>query len=110
MTPIIQFIKDNFGADTTRIVSEVILQNDRLHVTIRVSGKPAETFPGQLEDLDDILLEAAEHIYQYTQPYFLAAYLYGVDKIERCREIIPFILRNPPDEDDAWAYNLWGLT
>ena len=35
-------IKNYFGDDTTRITGEVVLRNDRLHVTTRVSGKPAK--------------------------------------------------------------------
>gem|GEM_PF-1400404 len=108
MESILTNIRNYFGDDTLRIIGEVVLHNDRLHVTTRISGKPAKTYSGQIDELDDVLRQSAEHIYHHAQPYILASYLYEVDQ-ERSIEIIRDALRRPPPEDDAWAYNLWGL-
>lgn len=108
MESILTNIRNYFGDDTIRIIGEVVLHNDRLHVTTRISGKPAKTYSGQIDELDAVLRQSAEHIYHYAQPYILASYLYEVDQ-ERSIEIIRDALRRPPPEDDAWAYNLWGL-
>ncbi len=101
-------IKELFGHVAARLVGEVVVQSDSLYVTTRVSGEPAKTMAGKLENLDKILFKAAKHIYKYTQPYILASYLYDIDR-KACLETIQHILRYGPDKDRPWAYNLWGL-
>ena len=105
---ILQGIKTYLGGETVRIIGEVTRRDNLIYVTTRVSGQAPKTCLSTLNKLDDILLECAEHVYQYTKPYILASYLYDRDK-ERSKEIIRYILATPPQRDDAWAYNLWGL-
>jgi tetratricopeptide (TPR) repeat protein len=111
---VLQYVKEFFGHSPTRIVGEVTLQGDRdqLYLTIRVIGKPSKTISGTLANLNETLLEAAEHIYKRTDPYTLASYLYSKYQQERSLEIlksIQYCLHHDPPEDDHWAYNLWGL-
>ncbi len=111
----IQYIRRFFGREITRVVGEItcidseINYNAPLFITIRISNKPAKAIPGNLKDIDDILLQASEHIYKYTQPYVLASYLYNIDDPIACRETIQYLLSHEPPDDDSWGYNLWGL-
>ena len=103
-----QYLRYHLGKDTIRILGEVTMRDNLLHITTRVRGQPGKTVSGSLEELDLLLRRGAEHIYLSTQPYILASYFFDIDKT-RSLKIIRHILRHPPTHDDAWAYNLWGL-
>lgn len=109
LNSILQYIKRFFGREQIRIVGEIVIYNKLMYATIRVSGKPAKTFSGELENLDKILYQAAEHIFKYTRPYILASYLHKIDKKDACLETIQHILSNEPFDDDDYAYILWGI-
>lgn len=112
---LIQYIRRFLGCEITRIVGEITCIDGKINYkvplffTIRTSNGTAKTLPGNLENLDDVLLQAAEHIYKYTQPYVLASYLYNINDIITCREVIQYLVSHEPTDDDSWGYNLWGL-
>lgn len=103
-----QYIRKLLGSKTYLVVGEIISDNNQILLTTRVVGNPAKTVYGKLKNLDLVLRKAAEHIYKYTQPYILAAYLYDIDE-KACCEAIQHVLSHEPHNDDAWAYNLWGV-
>jgi tetratricopeptide (TPR) repeat protein len=108
---LLQNIKNFLGKKQTRISGEVVMNDKKLILTIRVFGEPSKTFTGSLDDLDDILKEAAQYILKYTQPYLLAYYLfynYNEDDKESAMDMIHYALTHPPKDDDAMAYNLEG--
>lgn len=111
ITSVSQYIRNLLGLETSRVVSEIVLIDEKtnlISLTTRILGKPTKTFCGKLENLDSLLLQASEHIYKYTQPYILAAYFSEFDK-KACLETIQYLLSNKPTEDDCWGYNLWGI-
>lgn len=102
-------VKNFLGRKQTRITGEVVL-NKKLFLTIRVQGEPSKTFSGEIDDLDNILGEAAKYVLKFTQPYILAFYLYynyGNNK-EEALEMIRYSLTHAPKDDDPMAYTLWG--
>jgi tetratricopeptide (TPR) repeat protein len=103
------YIRKWLGRKPTRIVGEVTVHNDQIQVTARIIGMPARTVVGELEDLDGILQQVAEHLYKHTQPYILASYWWKVGEYEQSLDLLAYILRSAPTDDDCWAYNLWGL-
>ncbi|MBK8552465.1 MAG: tetratricopeptide repeat protein, partial [Ignavibacteria bacterium] len=112
MKSLLHNLKIFLGRKQTRISGEVVL-NKKLYLTIRVQGEPSKTFSGELDDLDNILSEAAKYILKYTQPYLLAYYLYynydknSTDK-EEALDMIRYSLTHLPKEDDPMAYTLDG--
>lgn len=106
---LLQNVKNFLGRKQTRITGEVVL-NKKLYLTIRVQGEPSKTFSGELDDLDNILSDAAKYVLKFTQPYILAFYLYynyGNNK-EEALEMIRYSLTHSPKDDDPMAYTLWG--
>jgi len=112
----IQFVKEFFGRAPTRIVGEVFFEKGQLYFTIRLSGKPATTISGKVENIDAVLLQAAQHIYKYTQPLILASYLYilasdskDIDNRACLETIQQYLVSRELTENHAWAYGLWGV-
>ena len=107
---LLQNVKSFLGKKQTHISGEIVL-NKKLYLTIRVQGEPSKTFSGELEDLDNLLAQAAQYVLKYTQPYILAYYLYynyyGRDKNEAL-DMIQYTLTHDPKDDDAMAYTLNG--
>ncbi len=106
---LLQNVKNFLGRKQTRITGEVVL-NKKLYLTIRVQGEPSKTFSGELEDLDNIMGQAAQYVLKYTQPYLLAFYLYYNYRgnREEALDMIQYSLSHLPEDDDAMAYTLWG--
>ena len=110
-----RLLKDLFGRQTTQVVGEIVLLNEDsgdLELTVRISGNPAETFTGNIQDLKDVLLKTAEYVVKCSQPYILASYQYSPSSREQqalCLETIEYMIENDPADDDVWAYNLWGI-
>ncbi len=108
---VLQNVKNFLGKKQTRISGEVVLNDQKLYLTIRVLGEPSRTFTGTLSELDDILKDASQYILKYTQPYLLAYYLYyNYEKADKdaAMDMIKFALTHPPADDDAMAYTLDG--
>jgi len=105
------YLKYYFGIPPIHISGEITSQSNsnKLNLTIRVIDKSSETFSDTLENLDNNLLIAAEHIYQFIDPSTLAFYLYEKGTPDKCIENIKYCLDNNPLEDDCLAYFLWGF-
>lgn len=111
MQALLEFIREIFGRQPTRIIGEVVLlEKDSIQVTIRIVDNLQETNVGKLKDLESLLFQSAKYLYKKTQPYRLATFLYrSSDDSSSCVEMIQYCLANDPVDDDVWAYSLWGL-
>jgi tetratricopeptide (TPR) repeat protein len=121
--PFIRYIKSEFSPYKPKIVSgELFVDNDFLYLTTRVLGSPEKTFASvkkenlmkvpdsnKIGDFDNLMLQAAIHIYRYTQPYILASYYYSLKKPDDAMEIVKEIVRDKNNANKVWAYNLWGV-
>jgi len=103
-------VKNFLGKKQTRITGEVVLNNKKLNLTIRVFGEPSKSFSGELDDLDNILKDASRYVLKYTQPYVLAYDLYYnyQDNKDEALEMIQYTLTHDPKDDDPMAYTLDG--
>ncbi|HEV3470285.1 MAG TPA: tetratricopeptide repeat protein [Pyrinomonadaceae bacterium] len=110
----VHYLRGLFGLYQGVVNGEVVMRSDGLHMTVRVVR--ADKWPpqvyvravkGRLENIDEMLGEAAQHILHYNDPYVLAAYLY-VEKSDDCLAMIQYTLTQEPAADDPWAYVLWA--
>ena len=109
-----RFLKDWLGHDI-RISGEVYQTDTGIAVTARTSGEEGATFAGRPADLDALIQQAAEHVYEVTQPYRYANYLdrnYDPQGLEQRVAKATAIYRRLIAGDDAleraWAWNGLG--
>jgi len=108
------FLKDWLGHDI-RISGEVYKTEGGIAVTARTSGEEGATFTGKEADLDTLLQQAAEHVYEVTQPYRYANYLdrnynpVGLqDRLARAAAIYQRLIAGDDPFERAWAWNGLG--
>jgi hypothetical protein len=68
------FLRDWLGHDI-HTSGEIFRTAEGIAVTARTSGEEGATFTGKESDLDVLVQQAAEHVYEVTQPYRYANYL-----------------------------------
>ncbi len=90
----------------TRISGEVIRTKDGLALTARVGSAPGKRFVSAAGDLDRLITQGAELIYEKTQPYRYAIYLSN-DPM-RASEGTPVLQRLASDDfksEHKWAFS-----
>lgn len=107
--------KEAIGIPTQGITGEVTLldkESGKIEITVRPSGYPSKSFKGMESNFEEILHNSAQYVVRSFQPYLLASYQYSMNTdeyLESCLHTIAYTIKNMPAEDDAYAYNLWGL-
>src|SRR6202789_1939203 len=69
-----RYLVERFGHQT-HITGEIYRTKDGIAVTARSGGDPGATVTGSEADIDTVMQQAAEKIYESTQPYRYAVYL-----------------------------------
>ncbi len=91
-----------------------------LTLVVRTGADPIAPVTGPADDLDTLLRQAAERVYEQTQPYRYSVYLGGVIRRlpdgpkreamqERQTAILKDLTTGASRVDRAWAYNGLGL-
>lgn len=114
LAAIVHYVRLALGWSVPHVSGELINQNQEgslFSLIVRVRGRPAKTIA--IAGVDDLnsetpFFEAARYVLRHTQPYILASYSYQMASEAALREI-RFVLTNAPEDDDARAYNLWGI-
>jgi tetratricopeptide (TPR) repeat protein len=90
----------------TRITGEVYRTRAGIAVTARAGGESGATIVGAEADLDTLLQQAAEKIYQRTQPYRYAIYIVGSDhsRLEMARANLQELADAGSPIDRVWAH------
>jgi tetratricopeptide (TPR) repeat protein len=108
------FLKEWLGHDI-HISGEIYRTATGISVTARTGGDAGATFTGAEADLDKLVQEAAEHVYEVTQPYRYANYLdrnYDpnglADRISRATAIYRKLIAGDDPLERAWAWNGLG--
>lgn len=107
------FLQEILGKERRSIGGELIDIDQKLELTLRISGNKSKHFEipyekGKREEaLNHLYHEAAKEVIGLVDPYRLSVYYYKKNEIEPALEIILNILAHKPEET-AWAYLAWG--
>lgn len=126
--PILRYLKTNFSPYKPIVITgEILMENKEIYLTTRIMGKPPHTFgpvkignfridnlmmdndSHNVKDFECLMLQAAIHIYRYTDPFILASYYNHSDNREDALKIVEEIVRDKENANKKWAYNLWGI-
>ncbi|HEX3809370.1 MAG TPA: hypothetical protein VHW02_06680 [Rhizomicrobium sp.] len=102
------YLRETLG-HITHITGEVVRTSSGIAVTVRAGDEPGTTVDGSEADLDKLMQQAAEHIYERTQPYRFGVYLFSglaTNQVAERRALKVFrkLIHSPDKGDHAWAY------
>lgn len=92
-----------WAGNETVISGELIQRGNQIVLSARISGKPARRFAGTEANLDILLRQAAEGIYEDSQPYRHAVYLMNSGRFEQAIVKYEQIHRFGEATDQKWA-------
>src|ERR1700722_17829690 len=99
-----RYLHETIGHES-HISGEVYETSTGITVTARAGEEPARSFDGRSGEIDQLVGKAAESIYEQTQPFRYANYLYFIRG--RRDEAFPIFKRlstGPDPVDRAWAH------
>jgi len=104
-------LKSLLGRKNKIITGELTDLNNKMELTIRMSGYNTETHVIEYENnadeaLDYLLEETAKTILKNTDAYRLAVYYYQKKKYQKALQIIVKLLEK--EDDTEWAYLAWA--
>jgi tetratricopeptide (TPR) repeat protein len=92
----------------THITGEVWRDGDDVSVVARAGAEEGTVFTGKERDLDALLEQAAEAVYEKTQPYRYAAYIANKGEVAKAGVVLAKVVASSPPSEQAWAYALWS--
>ncbi len=107
------FLKEIFGKERRAIGGELTDIDQKLELTLRITGHQSEHFAvayeqGKREEaLQHLMHEAAKVVIGLLDPYRLSVYHYKKKEMDKSLELIMDLIANKPDEA-AWGYLAWG--
>jgi tetratricopeptide (TPR) repeat protein len=102
-----RYLVERFG-NQTHITGEIYRIKDTIAVTARAGGDPGATVTGAEDDIDAVMQQAAEKIYESTQPYRYSVYLTETQAahggLERARAILERLVESGPPNERVWGH------
>ncbi|MGH6872131.1 MAG: hypothetical protein ACREHE_11550 [Rhizomicrobium sp.] len=93
----------------TQITGEVWRTGTGIAVVARAGADEGAVFAGGESDLDALLQQAAESIYEKTQPYRYAVYLFTMRRDEaKASSVLAHLVSVSAPAEQAWAYAMWS--
>jgi tetratricopeptide (TPR) repeat protein len=102
-----RYLRQWLGSET-RISGEMVRTSSGLAVTARAGDAPGRRFEGPDADVDKLIGQAAEAVYQQTQPYRYAVYLASSGRRDEALAAYSRLAQTGASEDRAWAYIGWA--
>ena len=102
-----RYLRQWLGSET-RITGEIMRTTAGVAVTARAGDAPGRRFDGAEADIDRMMQQAAEAIYDQTQPYRYAAYLASTGRQDQALARYQRLALSGPPEDRHWAYAAWA--
>jgi tetratricopeptide (TPR) repeat protein len=88
----------------THISGEIFHTAQGLTVTARAGEDGAKSVSGPAANLDTLIQQAAEAVYERTQPYRYAVYLRDHNRVDEAKVVLAKLLNNPDPVERAWAH------
>lgn len=101
------WLRQRLGRRTT-INGSIRQTDDRLVLTVRVSGRPGETFTGVSDNLPELMRQAAETVMRQTQPLRYADFLSAAGRLDEARSVLVPMTSQGSAEDRASAFASLG--
>ena len=101
------YIRGLLGRDTY-VDGELTEQGSQVAVTVRIRGKPHQTVTGTIDELDALMLKAAEHVMLETHPYVLAQFRYFRNDTSGSLQAALISAQSSNPVEVADALQLWG--
>ena len=105
------FLREWLGHDI-HSSGEIYRTAGGIAVTARAGGEEGATFTGPEGDLDALVQQAAEHVYEVTQPYRYANYLDrnydpkgASQRVAKATQIYRKLIAGDDHKERAWAWN-----
>jgi tetratricopeptide (TPR) repeat protein len=109
LSEISHLLKERFGHDV-HIDGDVFeSQKGDLALTVRGNGVPPKTFSDPTNEMQKLVVQAAEYIYSQSQPGRWAAYLTEVGRDEEALTFCPSALAGADRAEGPSILNYWGI-
>ncbi|MBV9550209.1 MAG: hypothetical protein JO256_11110 [Alphaproteobacteria bacterium] len=107
LTELDRFLRDHLGNDI-EVSGDVIAAPSGITLTVRAGRDGDASFSGPVESLPDLVHQAAEAIYRFTQPYRYSVYIRPL-RPDESLALSKSMALTGLEEDRPWAFNAWGL-
>ena len=101
------YVRGLLGRDTN-VDGELTEQGQEVALTVRIRGKPHKTITGKVDDLDGLMLKAAEYIMLDSHPYIVGQFRYYNKDQQGALQAVMVAARSDNPEEVAEALTLWG--
>jgi tetratricopeptide (TPR) repeat protein len=102
-----RYLRQWLGSET-QISGEVLRTPSGLALTARAGASSGKRFEGAETDLDKLVGQAAEALYQETQPYRYAVYLASQGRKDEAVAAYQRVAQSGDPDERAWAYTGWA--
>jgi hypothetical protein len=102
-----RYLREALGHET-HISGEVYATRAGFTVTARAGDKSGTSFTGRDEDLGNLVRQAAESVYEQTQPYRYAGFLFVSGRRDEALRIFKRLEQDPSTLERAWAHVAMG--
>lgn len=109
ISEISRLLRERFGHDV-HIDGDIFeTQKGNLALTVRSNGVPPKTFSDPTNEMEKLVVPAAEYIYAKSQPARWAAYLTEVGRDEEALTFCPAAVAGAEPAERPSILNSWGL-
>jgi len=104
-----RFLREKLGSDT-HISGALFRTAAGVRLTARAGALASDSFEGKDEELDALIQRAAEAIYQRTQPFRYATYVWNRGRDREAHQLFEQLAKTGLPSDRAWALVSVGST
>jgi tetratricopeptide (TPR) repeat protein len=109
LTELDDFLRAKLGHDT-HFTGEIVRTEPGLSLTARAGGNAAASVSGPESDLNRLIQQLSENVYQVTDPFRYGVYLAEHDRLAEAISIEKAIAQTgATPQDRAFGYVIWGV-